>query len=157
MFGRFTEQARRVIFFARYEAGQFGGPYIETEHLLLGMLRENTPANRLLRPHVAVESIRKQIEERTEPGKEVSTAVDLPLSDESKDVLFYAVEEADRLKHKHIGTVHLLLGLLREEKCFAAEILNANGLRIGNIRQEIEQIVPDSATGPHPEAGSRYL
>ena len=66
MFERYTEKARRVIFFARYEASQFGSPYIETEHLLLGLLREDKAlANRFLRSHAAVESIRKQIEGHT--------------------------------------------------------------------------------------------
>ena len=66
MFERYTEKARRVIFFARYEASQFGSPYIETEHLLLGLLREDKAlTNRFLRSHASVESIRKQIEGRT--------------------------------------------------------------------------------------------
>src|SRR5271157_5115660 len=117
MFERYTEKARRVIFFARYEASQFGSPYIETEHLLLGLLREDKAlANRFLRSHAAVESIRKQIEGHTAPREKVSTSVDLPLSHECKRVLAYGAEEAERLTHKHIGTEHLLLGLLREEK-----------------------------------------
>src|SRR5664280_2809293 len=124
MFERYTEKARRVIFFARYEASQFGSPYIETEHLLLGLLREDKAlANRFLRAHAAVESMRKQIEGHTTIREKVSTSVDLPLSHECKRVLAYGAEEAERLNHKHIGTEHLLLGLLREEKCFAAEIL----------------------------------
>ena len=123
MFERYTEKARRVIFFARYEASQFGSPYIETEHLLLGLLREDKAlTNRFLRSHASVESIRKQIEGHTTIREKVSTSVDLPLSNECKRVLAYAAEEAERLSHKHIGTEHLLLGLLREEKCFAAEI-----------------------------------
>ncbi len=66
MFERYTEKARRVIFFARYEASQFGSPYIETEHLLLGLLREDKAlTNRFLRSHASVESIRKQIEGHT--------------------------------------------------------------------------------------------
>ena len=70
MFERYTEKARRVIFFARYEASQFGSPYIETEHLLLGLLREDKAlANRFLRSHAAVESIRKQIEGHTTVAK----------------------------------------------------------------------------------------
>ena len=129
MFERYTEKARRVIFFARYEASQFGSPYIETEHLLLGLLREDKAlANRFLRSHAAVESIRKQIEGHTTIREKVSTSVDLPLSHECKRVLAYGAEEAERLNHKHIGTEHLLLGLLREEKCFAAEILHERGL-----------------------------
>ena len=140
MFERYTEQARRVIFFARYEASQFGSPYIETEHLLLGLLREDKAlTNRFLRSHASVESIRKQIEGHTTIREKVSTSVDLPLSNECKRVLAYAAEEAERLSHKHIGTEHLLLGLLREEKCFAAEILQERGLRLPTIREELQR------------------
>ncbi len=138
MFERYTEKARRVIFFARYEASQFGSPYIETEHLLLGLLREDKAlTNRFLRSHASVESIRRQIEGHTTIREKVSTSVDLPLSNECKRVLAYAAEEAERLSHKHIGTEHLLLGLLREEKCFAAEILHERGLRFPIIREEL--------------------
>ena len=140
MFERYTEKARRVIFFARYEASQFGSPYIETEHLLLGLLREDKAlTNRFLRSHASVESIRKQIEGHTTIREKVSTSVDLPLSNECKRVLAYAAEEAERLSHKHIGTEHLLLGLLREEKCFAAEILQERGLRLPAIREELQR------------------
>ena len=107
MFERYTEKARRVIFFARYEASQFGSPFIETEHLLLGLLREDKAlTNRFLRSHASIESIRKQIEGRTPIREKVSTSVDLPLSQECKRVLAYAAEEAERLTHKHIGTEH---------------------------------------------------
>jgi hypothetical protein len=138
MFERYTEKARRTIFFARYEASQFGAPYIETEHLLLGLLRENKAlTNRFLRPHASVESIRKQIEDHTTIREKVSTSVDLPLSNECKRVLAYAAEEAERLSHKHIGSEHLLLGLLREEKCFAFEILHERGLTLDRLREEL--------------------
>ncbi len=140
MFERYTEKARRVIFFARYEASQFGSPYIETEHLLLGLLREDKAlTNRFLRSHASVESIRKQVEGRTPMREKVSTSVDLPLSQECKRVLAYAAEEAERLSHKHIGTEHLLLGLLREDKSFAAEILLERGLRLSTIREELSR------------------
>src|SRR5476649_2334801 len=146
MFERYTEKARRVIFFARYEASQFGSPYIETEHLLLGLLREdNALTNRFLRSHASVESIRKQIEGHTTIREKVSTSVDLPLSNECKRVLAYAAEEAERLSHKHIGTEHLLLGLLREEKCFAAEILQERGLRLPAIREELQRTTQEKA------------
>jgi ATP-dependent Clp protease ATP-binding subunit ClpC len=140
MFERYTEKARRVIFFARYEASQFGSPYIETEHLLLGLLREDKAlTNRFLRSHASIESIRKQIEGHTTMREKVSTSVDLPLSQECKRVLAYAAEEAERLSHKHIGTEHLLLGLLREDKSFAAEILHERGLRLQPIREELSR------------------
>jgi ATP-dependent Clp protease ATP-binding subunit ClpC len=87
-----------VVFFARYETSQFGSSYIDTEHLLLGLLREDKAvANRFLRSHAsAVESIRKQIEEHTTIREKLSTRVDLPLSNECKRVLAYAAEEAER-------------------------------------------------------------
>src|SRR5438128_5905569 len=103
MFERYTEKARRVIFFARYEASQFGSPYIETEHLLLGLLREDKAlTNRFLRSPEAVESIRKQIDLHTIIREKISTEMNLPLSNECKRVLAYAAEEAERLRDKHI-------------------------------------------------------
>jgi len=153
VFDRYTEKAKRAIFFARYEASQFGSPYIETEHLLLGLLREDKAlTNRFLRSHSSVESIRKQIEGHTTIREKVSTSVDLPLSNECKRVLAYAAEEAERLSHKHIGTEHLLLGLLREEKCFAAEILHERGLQVSTIREELGSSVP-----VEPEPQQRWV
>ena len=128
MFERYTEKARRVIFFARYEASQYGSPYIETEHLLLGLMREDKAlANRFLRSHGSIESIRKEIEPRITIRERISTSVEVPLSQECKRILNFAAEEAERLGHKHVGTEHLLLGILREEKCFGAEILLERG------------------------------
>ncbi len=159
MFERYTEKARRVIFFARYEASQFGSPYIETEHLLLGLLREDKAlTNRFLRQHSSVDSIRKQIEGHTTIREKVSTSVDLPLSNECKRVLAYAAEEAERLSHKHIGTEHLLLGLLREEKCFAAEILHERGLKLQTIREEMQRTTQEKVqTQPQRNRESSLL
>ncbi len=156
MFERYTEKARRVIFFARYEASQFGSPYIETEHLLLGLLREDKAlTNRFLRSHASVELIRKQIEAHTTIREKVATSVDLPLSNEGKRVLAYAAEEAERLNHKHIGTEHLLLGLLREEGCFAAELLKDRGVKIEGVREELAQKSHEPETrAPAPAAPS---
>src|SRR5664280_1010106 len=158
MFERYTEKARRVIFFARYEASQFGSPYIETEHLLLGLLREDKAlTNRFLRSHASVESIRKQIEAHTTIREKVSTSVDLPLSNECKRVLAYAAEEAERLGHKHIGTEHLLLGLLREEKCFASEILQERGLKLAQIRDELARVTQEKAPAQARQRESSLL
>lgn len=137
MFERYTEKARRVIFFARYEASQFGSPYIETEHLLLGMLREDKRLSNRLLSLESAEQIRKKIELRTIPRDKVSTSVDLPLSNECKMVLAYAGEEAERLAQTHIGTEHLLLGLLRQKDSFAADLLNACGVSLEDARQRI--------------------
>lgn len=154
MFEKYTEKARRVIFFARYEASQFGSPYIETEHLLLGLLREDKAlTNRFLRGRESVEAIHKQIEDHTITREKVSTSVDLPLSNEGKRVLAYAAEEAAHLSHRHIGTEHLLLGLLREEKSFAAQLLKERGVMLSRIREELattahESAAPTSARQP---------
>ena len=102
MFERYTEKARRVIFFARYEASQFGSPSIETEHLLLGLMREDKSlTNRFLRSHSSIESIRKEIEGRTLIREKVSTSIDLPLSAECKRILAFAAEESERLRNRH--------------------------------------------------------
>src|SRR5437879_11271462 len=138
VFERYTEKARRVIFFARYEASQYGSPYIETEHLLLGLMREDKAlANRFLRTHGSIESIRKEIESRITIRERISTSVEVPLSQECKRILNCAAEEAERLGHKHVGTEHLLLGILREKKCFGAEILAERGLRLSSLREEL--------------------
>jgi ATP-dependent Clp protease ATP-binding subunit ClpC len=138
VFERYTEKARRVIFFARYEASQYGSPYIETEHLLLGLMREDKAlASRFLRSHGAIESIRKEIEARITIRERISTSVEVPLSQECKRILNFAAEEAERLGHKHVGTEHLLLGILREEKCFGAEILAERGVRLSALREEM--------------------
>ncbi|HET7101019.1 MAG TPA: ATP-dependent Clp protease ATP-binding subunit, partial [Terriglobia bacterium] len=107
---------------------------------LLGLLREDKAlTNRFLRSHASIESIRKQVEGHIPIREKVSTSVELPLSQECKRVLAYAAEEAERLAHKHIGTEHLLLGLLREDKSFAAEILHERGLRLSTLREELSR------------------
>jgi NAD(P)-dependent dehydrogenase (short-subunit alcohol dehydrogenase family) len=141
MFERYTEKARRVIFFARYEASQFGASAIEAEHILLGVLREDKEiTDRFFpRPQGAVESIRKEIEGRTTVREKTSTSVDLPLSNLAKRVLVYAHDESDRMGHTYIGTEHLLLGLLREQATLAAEVLRERGLELEAVRQKIQR------------------
>src|SRR3982751_1176336 len=141
MFERYTEKARRVIFFARYEASQFGAHAIEPAHFLLGLMREDkTLTGRFFpRAQLSIESIRKEIEGRTLLREKISTSVELPLAPETKHVLAYAHEESDRLQHRHIGTEHLLLGLLREERSMAAEILYERGLRLNAVREEVSR------------------
>lgn len=138
MFERYTEKARRVIFFSRYEASQFGSPYIEAEHLLLGLLREDKIfAVRHMTP-TQMDAIRHEIESHTVIREKVSTSVDLPLSNESKRILAYAAEEAELAGHKHIGTEHLAAGILREEGCFASVLLRAHGVELKTIREEMK-------------------
>jgi ATP-dependent Clp protease ATP-binding subunit ClpC len=147
MFERYTEKARRVIFFARYEASQFGSPYIETEQLLLGLLREDKRLVYLvLGSQNSEEAIRKKIAQHTLIREKIPTSVDLPLSNESKRVLACAAEEAETLGHKQIGTEHLLLGMLREKSCFAAQLLRDAGVTLEDARFRITQ--PPLAVDP---------
>ena len=148
MFERYTERARRVLFFARYEASQLGSISIETEHLLLGLIREGKGLTSRIfaRSHLSLENIRKEIEGRTVFREKVSTSVEIPFSTETKRVLQQAAEEADRLLHNHIGTEHLLLGILREEHSVAASILSEKGMRLNTVREDIVQLLNEKTT-----------
>jgi ATP-dependent Clp protease ATP-binding subunit ClpA len=139
MFERYTEKARRVIFFSRYEASQFGASQIEAEHILLGLLREDKKLTSRFfhRSHAIVELIRKEIENRTVMRDRISSQIDLQLSDGAKRALAFAAQESELLGNRHIGTEHLLLGLLREENSIAAEVLYARGLRLSDVRQDL--------------------
>ncbi|MBA3515254.1 MAG: DUF1343 domain-containing protein [Pyrinomonadaceae bacterium] len=150
MFERYTGKARRVIFFARYEASQAGTPMIEPEHLLLGVIREDRQLISRCSHYgrSTGKSIREAIETRRTPPKEkISTSVELPLASETKRTLAYAHEESHSLKHPYIGTEHLLLGLLRERDSLAAQVLLEHGLELATLREDI------GATGlPSPRA-----
>ena len=148
MFERYTERARRVLFFARYEASQLGSISIETEHLLLGLIREGKGLTSRIfaRSHLSLENIRKEIEGRTVFREKVSTSVEIPFSTETKRVLQFAAEEADRLLHNYVGTEHLLLGILREERCVAASILIEKGMRLNTVREDIVQLLNEKTT-----------
>ncbi len=148
MVERYTERARRVLFFARYEASQLGSISIETEHLLLGLIREGKGLTSRLfaRSHLSLENIRKEIEGRTVFREKVSTSVEIPFSTETKRVLQHAAEEADRLLHNYIGTEHLLLGILREERSVAASILFEKGMRLTGVREDIVQLLNEKTT-----------
>jgi len=154
MFERYTERARRVLFFARYEASQLGSVSIETEHLLLGLIREGKGLTSRIfaRSEVVLDSIRKEIEGRTVLREKVSTSVDIPFSAETKRALQYAAEEADRLLHTYIGTEHLLLGILREDRSLAASILMGKGLRLDTVREDLVSLLNEkSAAAPRPK------
>src|SRR5438874_420471 len=147
MFERYTERARRVIFFARHEASQVGSNAIETEHHLLGLIREGKGLTSRIfsKSHRSMESSRKEIEGRALYRDKVSTSVDIPLSPESKRVLSFAAEEAERMLHNYIGTEHVLLGLMREEKSVAAGILSEKGMRLSAVREDIVQLLNEKA------------
>jgi hypothetical protein len=148
MFEQFTERARRLIFFARYEASTFCSPVIDTEHLLLGILREDkTVRMQLNLPDDAVEQMRKTI--RTGPTQ-VPTSMDLPMSRESQQALAYGAEEAKALNEKHIAPAHLMLGLLRVENCLAATMLRKYGVEYATYRQTVARSAKPSQRQDRP-------
>jgi hypothetical protein len=138
MFERYTEKARRVIFFARYEASHYGSPVIDSEHLLLGLLREDKSLHRWL-PETDGEAIRRRVDAHTPKRPPTSTALDLPLSETGKHVLKLAPDEADRLAHMHIGTEHLFLALMDVEDCFAAELMRDGGADARTMRLKLSE------------------
>lgn len=146
MFERYTQAARRAIFFARYEASQFGSLYIDTEHLLLGLSREGGWLREELEKRHC-EAIRKRIESLTPLREPMPAAVDLPLSEECKRSLSYAAEEAETLRHKHITSGHLTLGLIRTEGCLAADLLREYGITYQGIRDVVCKVQPSTDPG----------
>ena len=139
MFERYTEGARRTIFFGRYEASRLGSPEIDTEHLLLGLLREDKGLLRLALLDVDYESAYPEIAVGADPVQTLPTSVDLPLSNDAKQVLKYACDEADRLNSKNIGTEHLLLGLLCDSNFASAKFLSRL-VSLESLRKRIEAL-----------------
>jgi Clp amino terminal domain, pathogenicity island component/DinB superfamily len=134
LFERFTEHARRSIFFARYEASMFGSTHISCEELLLGILREDKTL--AMRVGVgALESVRKEITVLTPPRPKIATSVELPLSHDAKRALADAAEEADAMGHKHIDASHLMLGLMRNKDGLATQILQKHGVDYDQFRE----------------------
>ena len=141
MFERFNEHVRRSLFFARYEASRSSSRSIALQHVLLGMLREADPAlNELLRRRgLEPRELREELFGERVPIERVSTSPDLPLAEETKKALAFAVHEAESMGHSSVGSEHLVLGLLRVEGSTAAEYLNANGVELFQLREEVVQ------------------
>ncbi len=146
MFERFTEKARRVVFFARFEASRWGTPSIETEHLLLGLLREDPGLITTFTGHSdAVAKIRSQIEARMTLRERIPTAIEIPLTADNKKIFAFAAEEADRLAARLIGTGHLLIAMLRVETSVAGEVLLAQGLTAAKVREKLPKSIATNA------------
>ncbi len=137
MFEKFTEKAKRILFVARYEASQNGSRVIGTEHLLLGLLKEGEEITRELfvKANINMELLQAEIESSGPSKERVSTSVEIPFSEETKRVLFYAEEEAEKMMHSQVGTEHILLGLLRVEDSVGGQILLQRGMRLYAVRE----------------------
>jgi len=125
---RYAEEAHRAYVFACIAAATFGSKVIETEHLLLGILREDMAfVNRFMIPEVSVDTIRHLIQARVTVREMIPATSDISLGDEGNRVYSFAAEEAHLMGREQIGIEHLLLGLLREKNCLAAQLLHAQG------------------------------
>ena len=145
MFEKFNEKARRALFFARYEASKLGSRVIESEHVLLGILREGeeTVAELFRRFHAKPEEIRREIEGERVFVERISSTAELPLSEESKKILAYAAHEAETMLHPAVGSEHLLVGILRVEGSTALRILSQHGFDVYTLREEVLAIAKE--------------
>jgi ATP-dependent Clp protease ATP-binding subunit ClpC len=135
----FTERVRKVLQLARDEAARLHHEYVGTEHILLGLIREGegVAAAVLQNMNVDLDEVQQKIEETVKKGKAAqTTGPDLPYTSRAKKVLELAMSEARELNHSYVGTEHLLLGLLREEKGIGAQVLTDAGVNLEAARTE---------------------
>src|SRR5437016_9908530 len=140
----FTERVRKVLAMAREEAERLRHEYVGTEHILLGLIREGegVAAAVLNNLSVDLDEIQQKIEDTVKKGKAAqTTGPDLPYTSRAKKVLELAMSEARELNHSYVGTEHLLLGLLREEKGIAAQVLTDAGVNLEAARTETLRIL----------------
>ena len=134
----FTDRVRKVLAMAREEAIRLQHDYVGTEHILLGLIREGegVAAAVLTNLNIDLDQIHEQVEESVKKGKATIALGELPYTSRAKKVLEFAMAEARELSHSYVGTEHLLLGLLREEKGIAAQVLNSLGIGMEEARSE---------------------
>ena len=135
----FSDRVRKVLQIAREEAARLHHEYVGTEHILLGIIREGegVAAAVLTNLNVDLEEIQQNIEAIVKKGKAAAAAgPDLPYTSRAKKVLEFAMSEARELNHAYVGTEHLLLGVLREEKGIGAQVLTAAGVTLQQARAE---------------------
>ena len=137
MFERFTDKGRKIIILAREEAERHQNDYLGTEHLVLAILRESDGIALMIlkKMGLSTEQIRLEIERNLPGGGTTMTFGEIPFSPRVKKVIEYGVEEARLLGHNHIGSEHLLLGLLREEEGIGGKILRSLGANLLTARQ----------------------
>ncbi len=145
MFEKYNEKARRALFFARYEASKLGSKVIESEHILLGILREGEDIIKEIfsRFNVKPEEIRREIEGDRIFVERISSTAELPLSEESKKILAYASHEAESMVHPYVGTEHLLIGILRVDGSVAGRLLTARGFNLYGVREETISLIKE--------------
>ncbi len=153
----FTDRVRKVLQMAREEAARLHHEYVGTEHILLGLIREGegVAAAVLTNLNVDLEEIQQKIEETVKKGKAAAAAgPDLPYTSRAKKVLELAMSEARELNHSYVGTEHLLLGLLREEKGIAAQVLTDAGVNLEQARAETLRLLGSEMPSAPTPGGS---
>jgi hypothetical protein len=153
MFERYTERARRAIFFARYEASQFGSQEIEELHLLLGLARGDSALLRSISPNLTLESLRERISEIIPQNKPISTSTDLPLSSDMQRVLTRAAEDAESLGQQLVDTKHLLLGMMDVTEGSAGRLMKS----VGVTAEGLYRAAMERETGDPPASNSSTI
>ncbi len=141
MYEQFTDRARKVMMLANQEARRFNHEYIGTEHILLGLVKEasGVAAKVLKNLGIDLRKIRLEVEKIVQAGPDMVTTGKLPQTPRAKKVIEYAIEESHNLAHPHVGTEHLLLGLLREGEGVAAQVLMNLLLRLPDVRKKVQE------------------
>jgi len=151
----FTDRVRKVLAMAREEAIRLQHDYVGTEHILLGLIREGegVAAAVLMNLNVDMDQIHERVEESVRKGKATIALGELPYTSRAKKVLEYAMAEARELNHSYVGTEHLLLGLLREERGIAAQVLNSLGVSLEEARAQTLRLLGSDITPPTSSSG----
>jgi|UniRef100_A0A7V3V000 ATP-dependent Clp protease ATP-binding subunit ClpC len=150
---RFTDRVRKVMNYARQEAIRLHHDYIGTEHILLGIVKEGEGVAAVVLTNLGInlDDLRRAVENAVPTGFETLVLGDVPLNQEAKSALNYAVDEARKMNHTYVGTEHLLLGLLREERGIACQVLQSLGVDIELVRQETIRLL----SGDKGSSGSK--
>jgi len=145
MFERYTDKARRVLFFARYEANQYTAKVITGEHLLLGLLREGEQISMLILEKLGVDNreLKSRLLSSGSLEKSMLASSEIPLSEEVKRILHWSVQESVALNHKHVGVEHILLGILRDSHANASQILSSMGADIFSAKEILLEILKE--------------
>jgi Clp amino terminal domain, pathogenicity island component/UvrB/uvrC motif len=155
MFERFTDRARRVVVLAQEEARMLNHAHIGTEHLLLGLVHEGqgVAARALETMGIGLEAVRREVEETIGRGERPPSG-HIPFTPRAKKVLELSLRESTELGHAHIGTEHILLGLLREGEGVAAQVLVKMGADLNRVRQQVIELLQRHG-GERPPSGRR--
>jgi len=153
MFERFTERARRAVVLAQEEARKLDHGYIGTEHLLLGLIREDegVAAKALEALGISLKAVREQVVARVGRGQRPPTG-HIPFTERAKRVLELSLRESGQLGHRYIGTEHILLAIVREGDGVAAQVLTGLGADPGRVRQQVIELL-QGYTGEGPRSG----